>query len=70
MNDNLDNNLCTHPGEKLHICEINDKEFSEKNNLNKQLWTQITNKNPHACEVCKKRFFLKYDFKEASLDTY
>ena len=62
--DILNNYLWSHPGEKPHMYEVHNKTFSEKDNLNKYLWTWITSENPHVNEVCKKRFFLSYDFKK------
>ena len=48
----------THTGEKRHFCEICNKGFSQKCNLNQHL-LHILVKKPHIGEICKKWFSVK-----------
>ena len=51
MNEHIPTNI----GDKPHVCEVCNKGFSKKQNLNNHLLTH-TGKKPHICEVCNKGF--------------
>ena len=65
----MDNNPQIHLDEKIHICEICQKIFSNETSLNDHLWVH-TSQKPHVCEICNKGFSQKMPPKKSSTKTF
>ena len=52
--------MLVHTGIKEHQCEVCEKKFSRKSNLNVHILTH-TKVKAHECDICKKKFNLKGD---------
>eukprot|EP01083_Nonionella_stella_P213288 769426_1 len=48
--------MLVHSGARPHICEICQKSFSEKRNLNHHVLIHV---KPHSCGICQKSFSIK-----------
>ena len=50
-----------HTGKKDFQCNVCEKKFSQKSDLERHMLTH-TKVKPHECDVCKKKFSLKENY--------
>ncbi|GFV21193.1 histone-lysine N-methyltransferase SETMAR [Trichonephila clavipes] len=54
-NDTLKHHLSNLPTENSEVCQVYNKDFNHRSNLNSHLRIHIQ-KNPHVCKICNKVF--------------
>ncbi|GFV21231.1 histonelysine Nmethyltransferase SETMARlike [Trichonephila clavipes] len=54
-NDTLKHHLSNLPTENSEVCQVYNKDFNPRSNLNSRLRIHIQ-KNPHVCKICNKVF--------------